>query len=64
VTIIGNPSAQPEGSCTVVGARPGIDGSYKIESVTHKLDRSKGYETTLELKHPEGDVGSDSREAE
>lgn len=63
VTIIGNPGATPEGTCTVVGARPGIDGGYKIESVTHKLDRGKGYETSLELKHPEGDAGSDGRSA-
>jgi len=63
VTIVGNPAAQPGGGCTVSGARPGIDGSYKIESVEHTLTRSDGYKTKLELKHPEGDVGSDSREA-
>jgi phage protein D len=61
VTIIGNPGAQPEGSCTIVGMRPGLDGTYKIDGVTHSLTRSQGYETTLELKHPEGDAGSDSR---
>jgi phage protein D len=63
VTIVGNPAAQPGGGCTVSGARPGIDGSYKIESVEHTLTRSDGYKTKLELKHPEGDVGSDNREA-
>lgn len=61
VTIVGNPGAQPGGSCIVAGARPGVDGSYKIESVEHNLTRSSGYQTKLELKHPEGDVGSDSR---
>lgn len=61
VTIVGNPGAQPEGSCTVVGARPGIDGSYKIESVDHTLSRGGGFVTKLELKHPEGSVGTDSR---
>lgn len=63
VTIVGNPAAQPGGSCAVVGTRPGIDGSYKIESVEHSLTRGDGYKTKLELKNPEGDVGSDSREA-
>lgn len=61
VTIIGDPSAQPEGTCMVVGARAGIDGAYKIDAVEHKLSRGQGYETTLELKHPEGDAGTDSR---
>jgi phage protein D len=61
VTILGNPGAQPEGSCTIIGMRPGLDGTYKIDGVTHSLTRSQGYETTLDLKHPEGDAGSDSR---
>ncbi|WP_441252417.1 phage late control D family protein [Tardiphaga sp. 71_E8_N1_1] len=60
-TIVGNPAAQPAGTCIVAGARPGVDGSYKIESVDHTLTRSDGYKTKLELKHPEGDVGTDSR---
>ena len=59
-TILGNPTAQPEGTCTIVGARPGVDGGYKIDSVEHSYSQS-GYTTKLELKHPEGDVGSDSR---
>ncbi|ACI92729.1 putative phage late control D [Afipia carboxidovorans OM5] len=61
VTIVGNPAAQPEGSCTVIGARHGIDGTYKIEGVEHTLVRGSGYRTRLDLKHPEGDVGSDNR---
>lgn len=61
VTIIGNPAAKPEGTCIVVGARPGIDGSYKIDGVEHSLSRGQGYQTKLELKRPEGSVGTDSR---
>lgn len=61
VTIIGNPSAKPEGTCVVVGARPGIDGSYKIDGVEHSLSRGQGYQTKLELKRPQGDVGTDNR---
>ncbi|MGV1352776.1 phage late control D family protein [Klebsiella pneumoniae] len=62
VTIIGNPAAQPEGGCQVVGARPGVDGTYRIDSVQHDLSRGSGYTTKLELKHPEGEAGTDSRE--
>ncbi len=61
VRLIGAPAAKPEGTCVVVGARPGIDGAYKIDGVEHDLSRSGGYKTKLDLKHPEGDVGSDSR---
>jgi phage protein D len=61
VTILGNAMAQPEGTCIVAGVRPGIDGAYKIEGVDHTLSRSAGFETKLELKHPDGDAGSDSR---
>lgn len=62
ITIIGDPFATPEAGCIVIGARPGVDGSYKIDGVEHTLSRGAGYETRLDLKHPEGDVGSDSRE--
>lgn len=62
VTIIGDPAAQPEGTCTVIGTRPGADGVYTIDGVEHSLDRGSGYETRLELKRPEGDAGTDSRE--
>lgn len=61
VGLVGEPAAKPEGTCIVVGARPGIDGAYKIDGVEHDLSRSSGYHTKLDLKHPEGDVGSDSR---
>jgi len=63
VTIVGDPAAQPEGTCMVIGTRPGIDGAYKIDAVEHKLSHGQGYETTLELKHPEGDAGTDGRSA-
>ncbi|MFL9829049.1 phage late control D family protein, partial [Rhodoplanes sp. SY1] len=61
VKIVGEPSAQPEGLCVLVGARPGIDGAYRIDGVTHDLDRSSGFVTTLELKQPQSGAGTDSR---
>ena len=61
VTIEGAPDAMPDGKCTLKGARPGIDGEYRIKSVSHNLTRSGGYTTTLELAHPQGDAGTDKR---
>lgn len=62
VTILGTPHAKPEATCIVAGARPGIDGSYRIEGVTHKLDK-RGYTTSLDLKQPHGEAGKDARKA-
>lgn len=59
VEIVGNPLAQAEAPCQIVGARPGVDGSYTIESVTHKLSRGGGYQSSLTLKRPE--AGADTR---
>lgn len=59
-SILGTPDAKPEGTCTVVGARPGIDGDYRIEGVTHRFSK-RGYTTLLNLKQPQGDAGSDTR---
>lgn len=54
VTIEGAPDAIPDGLCVIVGARPGIDGSYRIKGVTHSLNRGGGYTTSLDLAHPQG----------
>ena len=53
VSIDGNVTARAGGTCIVEGARPGVDGSYKIESVEHSIDRSGGFVTKLTLKQPE-----------
>lgn len=55
------PEAQAEGKFTLTGARPGIDGTYRIESVSHKATRSGGSTTSLTLKQPQGNAGKDTR---
>ncbi len=61
VEIVGNPLAQAEAPCQIVGARPGVDGSYTIESVTHTHSRGGGFESSLTLKRPEEGAGTDTR---
>lgn len=61
VLIDGNTSARPEAVCRLIGARPGIDGEYRIVSVEHTLDRSSGFTTRLELGQPQGRAGEDDR---
>ncbi|MCR6672214.1 phage late control D family protein [Devosia ginsengisoli] len=52
-----------EGQCRIAGARPGIDGTYLIETVKHSASRSGGATTALDLKQPGGGAGKDSRKA-
>lgn len=60
-TILGDYSAEPEAQFILRGARPGADGTYTIDSLTHSLDKSSGFKTALTLKHPTGGAGTDSR---
>ena len=54
VTIEGNPDAVPDAACVIVGARPGIDGAYRIAGVTHTLSRGTGFLTQVDVAHPDG----------
>lgn len=59
------PRARAEGTCILSGARRGIDGTYRISSVTHTLRAGDGGGSTtkLELKQPDEKAGSDDRKA-
>lgn len=53
--------AQAEALFKLSGARHGVDGTYRIVSVTHKADRSGGATTALDLKQPQDGAGKDER---
>lgn len=55
------PSAQAEAPFTIIGARPGVDGSYRITGVTHRANRGGGATTRIEVKQPGGGAGQDAR---
>ncbi len=61
VEILGDYAAEPEAPCFVSGARPGIDGEYIIDSVTHTVTKRDGFSTKLTIKKPTGTAGKDSR---
>ncbi len=60
-TIQGNPDAASQAPCVISGARPGVDGPYRIATATHRLTRPGSYVTELALVQPSGAVGADNR---
>ena len=61
ITIIGDILAEPEAICNVSGVRPGIDGGYRISSVTHSISKGSGFTSEISLREPQGGAGVDSR---
>lgn len=61
VTLDLTPQAQAEALFQLSGTRAGVDGTYRIVSVTHKASRSGGATTDLELQQPQEGAGTDSR---
>ncbi len=51
VVINGSALAKPGAICIISGARPGIDGPWRIEQVSHSFSRS-GWTTSLSFKMP------------
>lgn len=55
VIINGEPQASWGGTVTIIGARPGVDGTYYIMCADHSWSR-QGYVTTLEVVPNPGDT--------
>jgi hypothetical protein len=51
VVINGEPRAKPSMTLEVIGARPGVDGTYNIIEAVHLYSR-QGYTTRLEVNRP------------
>lgn len=49
VTIEGTSDAVPGGACVLSGARPGVDGTYRITEVGHSISRDGGWVTTISI---------------
>ncbi|WP_036291597.1 phage late control D family protein [Methylosinus sp. PW1] len=61
VIIDGEAAAQPQAPLTLSGVRSGIDGEYRITGVVHRLARSSGWLTEMEVEEPQGAAGEDAR---
>jgi len=46
---------------TIKGVRPGIDGTWLIDYVTHELSKGDGWQTTISVAKPEAS-GDDRQE--
>jgi phage protein D len=62
VVIKGEPRAQPSATVTVKGIRDGVDGEYKIRTVTHTYKRGGGFETLMDILEAstQGDTRGDN----
>jgi phage protein D len=58
------PDAQAEAPFSLSGARRGVDGTWRIVSVTHKANRSGGATTSLEIKEPGASATGKDRKGE
>ncbi|MCZ4273227.1 phage late control D family protein [Maritalea porphyrae] len=61
VSVVGDYAAEPEAPLVLSGARPGVDGTYTIDSLVQKADKKSGFVTDLKIKRPTGGAGKDSR---
>ena len=55
--------ARAEAPLTFSGARPGVNGTYRIVSVKHQANRSSGSTTQCQIKQPGDGAGADERKA-
>jgi phage protein D len=57
VQLNGEPQARAGKPLTIIGARPGVDGTYRIEEAEHVYSRSFGYLTRCTLNYPNFNPG-------
>lgn len=64
ITLPGRPDVNAEGLVTLQGFRPEVDGTWNVKQVTHDLNGSGGYVTTVEAgtKGEENDAWSSGRD--
>lgn len=61
INILGAIYAEPEALVNLTGVRPGIDGQYRIASISHTISKGSGFVTSIELRQPQGGAGKDDR---
>ena len=61
VTLLGDPQARVESPLRIEDCRPGVDGEYKITSLTHNFSKDGGYTTRVQFGKPGKDAGTDGR---
>ncbi len=61
VHLDGEPAAQAQALLSLSGARPGVDGLYRISKAVHTFSRATGWTTMCELENPQGAAGDDTR---
>tara|TARA_R110002020_G_scaffold266483_32_gene481467 strand:- start:11442 stop:12479 length:1038 start_codon:yes stop_codon:yes gene_type:complete len=54
-------TAYAEADFVLIGTRPGIDGTYRISSRTHRANKNGGAVTSLDIKQPGGGAGKDEK---
>lgn len=61
IEIVGNALAEPEANVDVSGVRAGVDGTYRIHDLDHRLTKRGGFRTSIQVRQPQGGAGKDSR---
>jgi phage protein D len=54
VLLNGEPTAKAGGYVVIDGARPGVDGTYRIKEAEHNYTRGVGYTTRCQVENPSG----------
>ncbi|HET9535496.1 MAG TPA: hypothetical protein VFP43_09155, partial [Mesorhizobium sp.] len=57
IVIQGEPQAISQCKIALVGARPGVNGTYKAKQVEHQYSRQSGFITRIDVIEPDHDFG-------